>query len=208
MVGWISIGLLIAASLLGNGGVRLGEPAPDTRIAGPDGKVSTLSGFQGQKEVVLLFAEGMQPTPELRARLERLETALLMVNPAADPDGSIRRRYLGDRQGPVAVLVCREGRVRRIQPVGDAAEIAPMMELWRLGKLNYTQICRRCHGDEGGSEMYQSAPSLIGIGNRKTEEQIRPKVFAAQLGPDHFVTRSYSITKRDVDSLVMYISGL
>lgn len=200
--------LLIAACLLRGGPVKLGQPAPDFRLRATNGEAVTLAGFKDRKELVLLFAGQMRPTPGLLARLERLETALLIVNSENDASGALRRQYLGETPGPTVVLVCREGRVRRIQAVADAADVAGMMELWRLGKLNYTLICRRCHGDEGGSEMYQSAPPLIGIGNRMNEDQIRPKVFTAQLGPDSFVTRACFVTKRDIDSLVMYISGL
>jgi hypothetical protein len=196
--------MLVFAGLMAAEPVKLGAPAPEFRIPDLRGEPVTLAEFRDKRELVLLFAD-LPDASALAARLEKLETALLL---ARERERALRRRYLGDAAGPRAVLICRRGRVRLIRPVARAADVLAMVEIWRRGRLNYTLMCERCHGDEGGSEWYEAAPSLIGIGSRLKEDQVRPKVFAAQIGPDHFVARGFSISRRDVDSLVIYVMGL
>jgi hypothetical protein len=196
--------MLVFSGLIAAEPVRLGSPAPEFRIPDLRGELVTLADFRDKRELVLLFAD-LPDAPALAARLDKVETALLVPG---ERERALRRRYLGDAAGPRAVLICRRGRVRLIRPVAGAADVLGMVELWRRGMLNYTLMCERCHGDEGGSEWYEAAPSLIGIGNRLSADQVRPKVFAAQIDPDHFVARGFSISRRDVDSLVIYVMGL
>jgi mono/diheme cytochrome c family protein len=102
----------------------------------------------------------------------------------------------------VIVDVDRRVRLIRAFPKENVKQLAAVAKQWNAGRQSFSTHCGHCHGDDGADTSYPNSKTLAGISQRLTPEQIIE-------GGENFGAVSVSTwSKADIDSLLLYISGL
>jgi len=184
---------LALAACLGAQPPKLGQRAPDE--------------FAGKQHTLLLIERGScsphsaQVLNEAAERLATLETALVVAS-----DAAATAKY---RSECAAFLIDKDGILRRAgRPGPQARDLVDFVDLWRIGKENFDLACKRCHGVDGNLDDYPKIKKLGGIGNRLTPEEILSRVYPVELTRDEITVRSHLFTRRELDALIVYVSGL
>lgn len=77
-----------------------------------------------------------------------------------------------------------------------------------LGKTTYVGVCARCHGPDGNDLQYSNIKTLGGLGKRIGEPELRRRLPVAVIGPNEYVIRGYTLTRRELDALLEYVGKL
>jgi hypothetical protein len=171
---------------------KLGERAPQFPGGSPGKQTLLLVERDTSK------AHSTSVLKEAAERLAALQTALVVAAEAP---------HYGSACG--AYLIDGGGVLRRAGQAGpEARDLVEFVELWRTGKVNFELACARCHGTDGNLDDYPRIKKLGGIGNRLTKEQMLERVFPVELSRDEISVRSHLFTRRELDALLVYISGL
>ena len=171
---------------------KLGERAPQFPGESP-----------GRQTLLLVERDSCKPhsadaLKEAAERLAALRTSLVVAEDAP---------HYGSGCG--AYLIDGGGVLRRAGQAGpEARDLVEFVELWRTGKVNFELACARCHGTDGNLDDYPRIKKLGGIGNRLSKEQMLERVFPVELSRDEISVRSHLFTRRELNALFVYISGL
>jgi len=184
---------LAVSACLGAQPPKLGQRAPDE--------------FGGKQHTLLLIERGScsshsaQVLNEAAGRLANVETTLVVAH-----DAAAAAKYGDDC---AAFLIDKEGSIRRVgRPGPQARDLVDFVDLWRIGKDNFDLACKRCHGVDGNLDDYPKIKKLGGIGNRLTPEEILSRIYPVELTRDEITVRSHLFTRRELDALIVYVSGL
>ncbi len=218
--------VLLATTALGETGledvrqltrVRLGEIAPDILLPGTGERLSTACK---QQIVALVFlppdaraaAEVTQSVTDMRSRGRFAGGMSAMIDPSSE---DVRRGYLWKAANGVIVFLIDQSRaLRRVSYIPAAASdsagrrLLEMFESFQRGKLVYESACARCHGADGKHDEYAHIKTLGGIGNRLTPRELTERVRPVPLGSETFSVRTSVLSRKDLDSLVLYVAGL
>lgn len=196
-------------SLLHASNLRLGSQAPDLTAMGCDGRGVRLSDYLGRQAVVLLERVRGGPWDE-RTRSAACGNAgdtkaVVLFSMGTLPRG--QKTAEGEHR---AALIDSGGFVRRVgtEPSLNASSVARFVTVWLDGKQTFEAFCVRCHGDDGTLNLCEGVKPLAGIGGRLAPGEIRTRMRIGELNGDEVLIRDQFIKRRDVDALIVYVSGL
>ena len=187
-----------------------GEAVADLVLRDPSGAQVKLSTYRQQKNVALLaLAPGATLAPavveDACRRLASLDTVVLFLA----SDGKANRQLL-ENASSATLLIDSDGVLRRMLPgrVLTGADLAGFVKLWLTGRTVFKTACARCHGDEGDSTICWDVKSLVGIGRRLSETEVRARLRPAVLDGRTVLIRSQFFTPHEVDAVIVYVAGL
>ena len=206
---WAAFALAHCALPLG-WAVKLGEPAPDIALRDCSGADVRLSAYHEKKHVALLaVGPGTTLAPAVLADTCRGVAALDTVVLLLAGEAPETRPFL---QGapPATLLLDPKGVVRRVL-LGrtlTGLELAGFVKLWQSGKAVFRGSCARCHGPDGDREDCGDVHSLVGIGRRLSEAEIRERLRIGVINDEYVMIRETFYTRPDVEAIIVYVAGL
>lgn len=116
---------------------------------------------------------------------------------------------VAETPGGKAFVVDADGIVRRIGLApATRRDFESFYTEWADGKAIFENRCARCHGADGMDTGYPYIAQLGGIGSRLTKLQLRSKLHPTYAGPDHILVRGDPFTRKQFESLLVFLAGL